>query len=70
MTMLIPLNITITARSASFLYLQLDIDCEGRLRTNLYNKRDNFNFLIVNFPFICRKIPATHAYGVYISQMV
>jgi len=59
MTMLIPLNITDTARSAIFLYLQLDIDCECRLRANLYNKRDNFiftikddfNFLIVNFPF-------------------
>ena len=59
MTMLIPLNITDTARSAIFLYLQRDIDCECRLRANLYNTRDNFiftikddfNFLIVNFPF-------------------
>jgi hypothetical protein len=26
----------------------------GRLRTKLYDKRDDFNFPIVNFPFICR----------------
>jgi hypothetical protein len=30
----------------------------GRLRTKLYDKRDDFNFPIVNFPFICSNIPA------------
>jgi hypothetical protein len=43
---------------------------EGRLRTNLYDKRDDFNFPIVNFPFICSYIPAAPAYGVYLSQMI
>ena len=57
---------TDTDRSAS--YLHLEIDSEGRLRTKLYDKRDDFNFPIVNFPFICSNIPA--AYGVYISQMI
>jgi hypothetical protein len=38
--------------------------------TKLYDKRDDFNFLIVNFPFICSKIPAATAYGVYISQLI
>ena len=41
---------TDTDRSASYLDLHLEIDSEGRLRTKLYNKRDDFNFLIVNFP--------------------
>ena len=41
------------------------IDSEGRLRTKLYDKRENFNVLIVNFPFICSYIPAALAYGVY-----
>jgi hypothetical protein len=36
--------------------------------TKLYDKKDDFNFLIVNFPFICSNIPAAPAYGVYISQ--
>jgi hypothetical protein len=39
-------------------------------RTKLYDKRDEFNFPIVNFPFICSKIPAAPAYGVYISQFI
>jgi len=61
---------TDTDRSASYLDLQLEIDSEGRLRTKLYDKRDDFNFPIVNFPFICSDIPAEPAYGVYISQMI
>ena len=58
---------TSTDRSASYLDLHLEID---RLRTKLYDKRDDFNFPIVNFPFICSNIPATSAYGVYISQLI
>ena len=36
----------------------------------LYNKRDDFNFPIVNFPFICSNIPTAPAYRVYISQLI
>ena len=61
---------TDTDRPASYLDLHLEIDSEDRLRTKLYDKRDDFNFPIVNFPFICSNNPATPAYGVYISQMV
>ena len=57
-------------RSASYLDLYLEIDSEGWLRTKLYDKRDDFNFHIVNFPFICSNIPAAHAYGLYISQLI
>ena len=42
---------TDTDRSASYLDLHLEIDREGRLRTKLYDKKDDFNFPIVNFPF-------------------
>ena len=61
---------TDTDRSASYLDLHLEIDSEGRLRTKLYDKRDDFNFPIVNFPFICSNIPAAPACGVYISHMI
>jgi hypothetical protein len=59
-----------TDRSTSYLHLHLEIDSEGRLRTTLYDKRDDFNFPIVNLPFICSNIPAAPAYGVYISQLI
>jgi hypothetical protein len=61
---------TDTDRSASHLDLHLEIDSEGRLKTKLNDKRDDFNFPIVNFPFICSNIPAAPAYGVYISQLI
>jgi len=54
---------TDTDRSASNLDQYLEIEREVRLRTKLYDKRDDFNFPIVNFPFICSNIPATHAYN-------
>ena len=59
-----------TETDRSYLDLHLEIDNEGRLKTNLYDKRDDFNFPIVNFPFICSNIPAAPAYGVYISKMI
>ena len=60
---------TDTDRSASYLDVHLEIDCERQLRTKLYDKTDDFNFPIVNFPFICSNIPATPAYGVYIVYL-
>ena len=50
--------------------LHLEIDSEGWLRTKLYNKRDDFNIPIVNFPFIYSNIPAAPAYEVDISQLI
>jgi hypothetical protein len=56
--------------SALYLDLHLEIDIAGRLRTKLYNKREDFNFPIVNFPFICSNIPEAPGYGEYISQLI
>jgi hypothetical protein len=43
-------------RFAPFFDLHFEIDSKGGLRTKLLDKLDYFNFLIVNFPFICRNI--------------
>ena len=61
---------TESRRSASYLDLLLEIDMDGRLNTKVYDKRDDFNFPIVNFPFLSSNIPAAPAYGVYISQLI
>ena len=58
---------TDTDTSVSYPDLHLDINTEGRLRTKLYDKRDDFNCPIVNFQFLCSNIPAPPVYGVYIS---
>ena len=48
----------------------LEFDDSGQLSTKIYDKRDDFNFKIINFPNICSNIPASPAYGVYISQLI
>ena len=54
--------------SASYLDLLLSIGRDGQLHTSLYDKRDDFNFHITNFPFLSSNIPSSPAYGVFISQ--
>ena len=53
---------TDTPRFASYLDLHLKIDNRGRLSTKLYDKRDDFTFPIVNFPFLCGNIPPAQVY--------
>jgi hypothetical protein len=57
-------------KSASYLYILLNVDSNDRLTTSLYDKHDYFDFAIVNFSFLCRTIPLSPAYGVYVSQFI
>jgi hypothetical protein len=61
---------TDTASSASFLDLYIEFDDSGQLSTKIYDKWDDFNFKIINFQNMCSNIPASPAYGVYISQLI
>ena len=61
---------TDTASSASFLDLYLEFDDSGKLSTKIYDKWDDFNLKIINFPNMCSNIPASPAYGVCISQLI
>ena len=56
---------TNTARSASFFDIHIETNSECLLRTKLYDKRDDLNFLIVNFHLLCRNIPAAPAFGIH-----
>ena len=40
------------------------------MNSKFYDKRDDFDFPIVNFPFLSSNIPASPAYGVYILQFI
>ena len=50
--------------------LLLSISRDGQLDTSLYDKRDDFNFHVTNFPFLSNNIPSSPAYGVFISQLI
>ena len=55
---------------ADNLDLTLIIGSGGKLSTRLYDKRNDFDFHIVNFPFLSSNIPSGPSYGVYISQLI
>jgi hypothetical protein len=40
------------------------------LKTSLYDKRNDFDYAIVNFPFLCSNIPLSPAYDVYMSHLI
>ena len=54
---------------AAFLDLNLSIH-NDIVSIKIYDKRDDFNFDIVNFPFLDGEIPRRTSYGVYISQLM
>ena len=43
---------------------------KGIVSSKIYDKRDDFNFEIVNFPFLDGDVPHSSSYGVYISQLI
>ena len=53
---------------APFLDLNLSIK-NGIVSSKIYDKHD-FNFEIVNFPFLDGDVPRSPSYGVYISQLI
>ena len=42
----------------------------GIVSSKIYDKRDDFNFEIVNFPFLDGDVPCSPSYGVCISQLI
>ena len=48
----------------------VEFDDSGQISTKIYDKRDDFNLKIINFPNMCSNLPASPAYGVYISQLI
>ena len=54
---------------APFLDLHLSIS-NGFVPSKIYNKRGDFKFDIVNFPFLDGDVPRRPSYGVYISQLI
>ena len=53
---------------APFLDLHLSTS-NGFVSSKIYAKRDNFDFVIVNFPFPDGDVPRSTSYGVNISQL-
>ena len=50
-----------------FLYLTIT---NGIVSSKIYDKQDDFNFEIVNFPFLDGDVPCSPSFGAYISQLI
>ena len=62
-----PSQLTVEKDLANYLDLTFVKGNNNRLYTKLYDKCDDFDFRIVNFPFLSSNIPSSPSYGVYIS---
>ena len=56
-------------KETSFLDLNIKV-IGGDIHTSVYDKRDDFGFPIVNFPWLSGDVPRLPSYGIYISQLV
>ena len=54
---------------AAFLDLRLSIS-NDIVSTKIYDKRDDFDFEIFNFPFLDGDVPRFTSYEVYVSQLI
>ena len=52
-----------------FFYILLSIS-HGFISSKIDDKRDDFDYDTVNFPFLGGDVPRSTSYGVYISQLV
>lgn len=59
----------ISDTSAPFLDLDLSVS-NGIISSKIYDKRDDFNFKIMNYPHLDGDVPRSTSYGVYISQLI
>ena len=62
-------KVNTTDTEASFLDLHLSI-ANGFVSSKIYDKRDDFDFDIVNFPFLDGDVPRRASFGVYILQLI
>ena len=52
-------------------YLDFSISIyRGKFRVTLYDKRKDYNFNVILYPFLDSNIPNNLSYGVFISQLV
>ena len=59
-----------TDKHCTFLDLNLTVKHNNTIHTNIYDKRDDFNFTINNFPNLSGNIHAKRTHGIVISQLI
>ena len=64
-----PRSATVAIINISVLDLHISV-ANGFVSSKIFDKRDDFDFDIVNFPFLDGDVPRRASYGVYISHII
>jgi hypothetical protein len=59
----------ISVRKSNFLDMTISI-YRGKFYFSLYDKRDDYDFDVISFPFLDGNVPKGQSYGIFISQLV
>ena len=62
-------KVNVLETAVSFLDLHLSVS-DSFVKTKIYDKRDDFDFYIVDFPFLDGDVSRSTSCGVYISQLI
>ena len=62
-------NTNLSVKTCSYLDLFITIQ-HGKFIFKLFDKRKQFNFNVISYPFICGNVPRMPTYGIYISQLI
>ena len=62
-------NTNISNCKTTFLYLAISI-YRGTFVLGLYDKRKDYSFDVISYPFLDGNIPKSQSYGIFVSQLV
>ena len=62
-------NTNTSTRTVTFLDLGITLH-HGKFKHHLYDKRNDFDFSVINYPLLSGNIPKIPSYGVYMSQLL
>ena len=66
---LVLLNTNTSRNECNFLDLSIVLQ-NGKFKYSIFDKRKDFNFEVIHYPFLSGNIPRIPSYGVYISQLI
>ena len=66
---LVLLNTNVSRNKCNYLDLSIILQ-NGKFKYSLFDKRNNFNFEVISYPFLSGNIPRIPSYGVYVSQLI
>ena len=69
-----PREMVVNKTSSSYIkcnYLDMAISiCNGKFDVKLYDKRNDYNFNVISYPFLDGNIPKDRSHGIFISQLI